>query len=452
MKPLLTLALLIGIQTGMFGQTIFKVVEGDTSKMVYENREWVFRDNLADGYYKLYRCSDSSKLLSDFFIVNGKKQGLENEYFYNGKPFASINWDNDKKTGVTYIYNCNGTIAQLMTFKNDTLDGKYESNWTEGKKNYAGWFKNGVADSSWLYFDYKGESQDSNNIMVSKELYYKNGVCYLMNMCDKNGQTVIQNGNGEIIDSSFYYEVKRYCNGLKNGLLELDYKNGAKIKEEYYEDDKLIKGVYYYENNVMSNSSEWCYPFEPTFDTFKTTLVNSPKIIKDELKINYNPVKNGHWSYYYPDGNIAMDGNFARGNKIGIWNWYYQDGTTRLKVDYAEETWEHFNKNGELISEEKYEYLTLFTGQEWYLNQPLDTSEIILTDTWQPGNINTLYFRPNEMLHFYCWECEPNMQTYSVLLDELTIYLTYPDSEFQATYKFHIVAADNKQIVLKRIY
>lgn len=452
MKTLHTLALLIGIQTVMFGQTIFKVVEGDTSKMVYENREWVFRDNLADGYYKLYQCSDSSKLLSDFYIVNGKKQGLENKYFCNDKPFASVNWDKNKKNGVAHIYNVNGTLAQLMTFKNDTLDGKYESNWTEGEKNYTGWFKNGVKDSIWVYFDYKFNSHDSNNVMVSKELYYKNGVRHLMNMWDKNGKQLIQNGNGEIIDSSYYYEVNRYRNGLKNGLWELQYKNGDKIKEEYYENDKLIKGIYYYENNIIGSISEWCYPFEPSYDTFKTTLVTSPKIIEDEFQIRYKPVKDGHWTCNYPDGTIAMDGNYACGNKIGIWNWYYQNGKPQLQVNYATDTWEHFNKKGKLISEEKYEYLTLFTDQDWYLNQPLDTSEIILTDTWQPGNSNTLYFRPSGILNFYCWECEPNIQTFSLLLDVLTIYLKYPDSTNLATYKYRITAADNQKIVLQRIY
>ncbi len=438
----------------MCGQNIIKVIEGDTSKMIFEKGEWFFKENLPDGHYISYRNIASLFAAKEIFIKEGKKNGMESRYFIlSDKKYAEINWENGEKNGLEVQYNVNGTIGYLLTFKNDILDGNCIVNWSEGEKRYKGFYKNGFRDSIWTYYDHVKNRSDTSNYWLSEEYKYQNGRPILISAWNKNGAQIVINGKGMLIDIDYYTTATEYNNGLKNGKQVTKTQDGFIYNERYYLDGQLIKETIYYDSIKVASISEWSYPFPPKIDTNRVWIDDSwlTGIFYNKIDYSYTSVRTGNWVSYYSDGTKIYEGVYLNGNKTGVWRWNFPNGKEKVIANFSKNKWEHFDTTGNLISSLKDEYLTILTNDTWYLNQPLDTSVVTLTAERSANGRLQLNFQPSGLVDFDCWECERTTNKFSLSVDTISLYIYNEEINYQRTLKYQITSANEYKIIMKRI-
>jgi antitoxin component YwqK of YwqJK toxin-antitoxin module len=136
-----------------------------------------------------------------------------------------------------------------------------------------------------------------------------------------------------------------WLNGLREGVAKIYYINGNLKQEINYSKDKM-QGAFisYYENGYIKSSSE-----------MKDDLVNGKEIEyystekgrkkSEGMAIQRNmgrpTMKQGHWIYYYENGQKKEEGAWASGGRHGDMN-----------VKSGE--WKYYDEKGQLIKTEKY--------------------------------------------------------------------------------------------------
>jgi antitoxin component YwqK of YwqJK toxin-antitoxin module len=456
MKILANLFLFLSFLSMVNGQDTIWVKEGKKSKMYQVDGEWFFKDNLPDGHYCSYY--DKEKYIAvEVTFKNGKKDGIENQYFsYSDDKYATITWKNGKKNGAEIHYNGDGSIDYLLLFMDNELNGPFEVNWHDCVTDYKGFYKNGYRDSIWTYYDTGNKYQDTTDYWIDAQYLYKDGRPFLISKWDKHGLKTIVDGKGIDINKQYSYIITtNYENGMKNGEEILSNLDGTFIKNSIYKDNLLSKEIIYYDSNKVSSISEWCYNIIPKVDTIRSSIdTYITDIYYNEIEYNYTPVKNGHWVYYYSNGNKIYEGNYLNGKRIGVWYWGFPNGKPKVIGDYSNNNWQHFDTTGKIISQLKMEYLTLLTENAWELTKPLEESVIILNSFRSPPINMFLNFQPDGQVNFYSpvwWESFPIKNKFSLSVDTLTIYTKNYENDTQQIYKFLITNATLDNITLNRI-
>ncbi|WP_460562338.1 toxin-antitoxin system YwqK family antitoxin [Ferruginibacter profundus] len=447
------------ILTQAFGQKPFWIKEGNSRYMYKVQGEWLFKDSLPDGHYCSYDAT--KKFISvEVSFRHGKKDGIENRYYIHDKDkYATIEWKNGLKNGTEKYFNTNGTIQYKLTFKNGILNGYCEVNWSEGEKNYNGYYKMGYRDSIWTYYDNSNKSNDTSDYWVARQYKYVNGKKYLLSAWNKKGTQVLFNGTGslESTDYDSFTNVNNYKNGLRNGNWIETNPDGTLYNEKTYKDNLLVKEIEYYDSNKVASISEWEYTDPEKIDTIKSWIdTYITNIFYSEIVFKNTPVQNGHWLSYYENGMKIYEGDYHHGKRVGTWIWYYRNGRQRIIADYARNTWQHFDTAGSLKSNYANEYLTLLTDEFWFLNQRLDASTIILTKR------NTKTVTPRFVFHFdgqleinSFLECgkdiEQSQNLYSLIADTLIIVPLKETKNQSNPLVFRIISVTDDKILMEKI-
>lgn len=419
-----------------------------------EQGEWLFKNGLSDGHYCSYEFNKRNVSV-EVTIKNGIKEGIENRYFgFSNQKYATVNWKGGKKNGEEIYYNGHGTLNHLLTFRNDTLDGLCIINWSDGQKNYRGFYKNNYRDSIWTYYENWNGSLDSSDFKIAKQFRYRDGKRYLIGAWNKRGIQTVTHGNGFVEDSGYYSIKTDYLNGEKNGKEIAIRTDGILESEKFYENDLLIKEIDYDSVNKVSAISKWIYPYPPNVDTGKAWVdTYITKIYYNEIRFDNVPVRSGYWIAYFPNNVKIYEGNYASGKQTGIWNWYFPNGKQKVFADFNKNVWKHFNSTDELISEQPKEFFTLLTDGSWYLNGSLDSSTVTLTrksriDQWLEAE-----FHPIGEVDFYCWECLEREDYFDLSVDTLKISNTVDivDKTIESIYWYKITSANTEELTMKRI-
>ncbi len=444
------IATLIILSYNLHSQDTIWVKDGDKSKMELHGDSWLFKDNLADGHYCSYSIEDSKKQIKiSVTFKNHKKTGIENRYSIYGdkNKYASINWLDGKKNGIEVHYGQNNAIQELFTFKDNVLNGHYFEGYYNGFKTVEGYFKNGFRDSIWTYYKYK--KMDSTTRWKNKEYQYKNGIPFLISILTKNGLQTVKEGNGTEIDSSYRFITTEYRNGKKNGVQQTKV-NGNLEDEKIYQNELLIKQIFYSDSNKLHSIVQWSYPNLPKIDTIKSNIGNWVSDFKyNEIKITNTKLANGNWVTYYSNGKINYEGNYIDGIRVGLWNWNYKNGKPRIKANYTENDWQHFDSTGKVISNYKNEYLSALTDFWWFLNNDLDRAEVVLSKENKKTITPKLVFYSDNTLEINSYlECgkdlDQTLNSYYLLANELEI------NTKTKKYYFEITSANENEIILKR--
>lgn len=480
----LMLAFLL-FSTITLGQSTIKVKEGDKSKMNFEMGGWFFKNNLPDGHYISYRNNDTLNFGKEIIIKNGKKNGLEIRYTFDGKTkYLETNWKNNQRDGTTTYYGGNGElhcIEYQVNFSNDIINGHFLKNTPFCCKEYSGFYKNGIRDSIWNYYEpYDKSRLDSSNYWLSKTYRYINGLPFLISAWNKEGQMTVNTGNGVIVNSDgFYTTTTYYVNGLKGGL-EIQHKpNGDTVYLRKYDNDILIYERQFIDLDITSDStsygeivnvgsintlypahsylysiSEWLPANNLLTDTTKSWIDTHITDIyyKKITRINVSN-KNGTWAIYFKNGIPAMEGKYLNGKRIGEWRWKYPNGTDRLKVDFDQNNWQHFDTTGTAISYFKNEYLTRLTDSFWsgdsFLKQ-LGTNEIRLRNHNNFDDTHTLKFFIDGKIGILNWGNRSYDFIGEYYLIGETITLNIKTDKFNSFKSYRIVENKKGEISLKK--
>ena len=289
-----------------------------------ENYEYLFFEN---GYTGLYKHYDGDKLISEFFQINGRKEGIEKIYDNNIIVYEN-NYINNKQTEqktfknnklLTYIkfidnyriiekYYNNGEINEsyklicLNTI--NRFDGEYIKYYSNKKINIKCNFNNGLKYG--LYIEY----WDNGNIKIECE-YEKDKL---------NGfyKEYYSDGNIKIL--------AKYKNNKYDGLYEEYVQNKLNIKCFYI--NGCLNGEYIKYYDGIDNIQFICnYKYD------KTDSITY--IGKNYIKINICE-KNKHGDYieFYESGNIYKKGVYKNNKLFGEYIIYKECGEIIKIMNY----------------------------------------------------------------------------------------------------------------------
>lgn len=459
-QTLLIIILFVNSFLTLFGQDTILFPYRDTTYMYYD-RGAKLKPNLKDGHYIAYRTfpkKDTTEFIFEVTIINGLKEGVELCYTYKTqKIFWEINWKNGMKNGIERKFNENGSLEYLLTFKNDTLDGLCIKNWLSGAKYYKGYFKNGLKDGTWYYYENEdGKNNDSTNYWLNEEYEYHNGNAVLVNIWNSEGEKVIKNGSGLLKTETFNgINFTPYIDGLIHGYeIEYDKTNNDTLLKKYYQQGYLLSETKYLNNKLISYK-EWGYNEPRKTDTVLNPLDQWLFDIKYlKLDFSVNPIPNGNRIEYYDNFQVKYSGKYEMGKRIGYWVWYYQNGTERIKVDYNKNKWEHYDSTGKKTSTFKGEFLTKLTEHEWFLNESIDSNFVTLSTINELTVTPMLVFFDDNTLKIIQWlECGKNIGEVDCkyILNGNILTLIIKDIDKSKNYKFEIIEDNNNKIKLKKI-
>lgn len=243
---------------------------------------------------------------SEYFLTNGKINGMLKVYHENGNLLKVGSFLNGLENGKFVEYNERGSKTAEYTMINGEIEGpltifedelkSQEINYKQGKKNgkYLSFIYN---DNNYLQTKIVGEYLDDK----------------------KNGQwqtLLIVDGKEKMV------EFTTYSKDLKNGAFS-EYISSDSLETGFYKDG-VLNGYYTLKTSTIA--------YEITDTEKEITLWNT------ECEGSYkNGLKDGRW-IYYSLGNKIKEGNYKNGKETGMWAEYLVIGN-------------HF---GELYSETNY--------------------------------------------------------------------------------------------------
>lgn len=465
MKILLTILSYFSLITSVFSQTYY-VSDDDKKYLGYVVQgEYTFKNHLKDGrWVSLIIPDDTTSKHIVTYIKNGLKNGVESRYFYGSdKKYAEIEFKNGIKHGKEIHWNGNATVKTVLNYQNGVLHGPIINNWTEGEKNYTGYFNNGFQDSTWTYWE--NSRRDTIWIYYEEpikrhEYKYVNGKRFLLNSWDYTGTQTVEHGNGTLVQRAVGIISTEYLNGLKNGIEIRTSFDGMPEYSRTYNEGLLISEIRYSTSGDTLSHYNFSYPLPPIIDTtekYADEYVNRDTYRK--LEFDYQPKYDRLCFEKYNNGSYKFRGHYSDGKRIGQWTWYYPSGIIRMLANYETGSWKYYDKSGkEVLTDFSGEYITELTNHGWFLNDRIDRNKVILSV--ENRNVVTLKFVFNHdgtfVLNDYL-ECGKDIDStggcWKIIGNRLTIILPSQGDSMEkiTTYNFEIKEATDAEIILKRI-
>lgn len=334
---------------------------------------------------------------------------------------------NINPNGYNIFYFPGGAVASEGMFVNSKPEGEWKSYYENGVLKSIGTKREGLSDSTWIFFDEQGRkttqyeyTNDKKNGcavkfdtlgLVSVEMFFVNDVL--------QGEQVWYYPNGNI------KKTTQFANGLETGLAVEYNTAGNIITEEIYDHGYLKKreeynrlneygektGVwreYYGDGTIKSETSyrngqksgiEKLYNPKGKLISMQDMTSDSTSTVSDigliELYKEYYPggktkliggmtngLKNGIFREYSEDGTlingylyeqdtlVAQGMILYDGTRTGTWTFYYHSGKIKCTGNYnngvKEDAWVYYYENGNKEQVGKYRKNIPFGVWNWY--------------------------------------------------------------------------------------
>ena len=375
------------------------------------------QEGLKDGYNKLYYAN--KQISSEGMIREGKPDGKWISYHINGKIKSEGSRRNFQLDSVWKFYDEQGNITEEISYLNGKRSGyhiKYQLINQNGVLTSVPLFKELYLDSQkqglcW-YYNSKGETE--------RIVRYKDGKKQGLTREFVNGivQIIYKYHNDFMIDREFvnqndskglkqgvwrdYYDndniktEENYKNGLLNGFYREYNQSGKMLVSKFYENGKLIersaddeivaevKNQYDSLGNVVASGS---FLNNIPVGTHRKYTENRTKVKIEEYNnsgqvvsagvTNEKGVKEELWKFFYPGGQIRLEGSYKNDKRTGVWKFYYPDGKLEQTGSYLggmeDGLWTWYYANGSLRREENY-----LRGKEDGLSTEYDEYGIVI--------------------------------------------------------------------------
>lgn len=295
--------------------TLFNTREQAFYHNFIKNHEYLFFENGYSGIHKTYNYN--GELLSDFFHINGKIDGLYKEHVDKNISKESMYVNNrlieerifkNKKLISYYIYTDTQTIFERYSDNGKMYEkGKFIND--KLNEDYYTYYDNGILNIHKCYLDGKlnGEYKE----------YFYNGKLYIESNYENNKlngerSEYFESGNLKIIsyykDGKLNGEYKQYFDIINNKELNKLY-----IKKKYIDD--CLDGI-----------------FEEYHDNGNIRLICNYKYDKHIKKYKKN--KHGNIIEFYKNGQIYKTSKYVNNNLEGEYIFYAENGDIIKKLNY----------------------------------------------------------------------------------------------------------------------
>ncbi len=271
-------------------------------------------------------------------IINGmgviNELGIENgkwKYFYarSGHLFSKGEYVNGKREGDWYWYYDDGSLKEHSKFKDGNREGKSEQFYENGLPSFTAKYSDGSLDGEYTGYDLSGYKTQSGSMSNGKlngtvTTYYQDGA--------KKATLDYVNGvlSGDVVLYSIDGKISRkvpYTMGARNGNSKEYYSNGnVKSEGEYKNDEGFGPWKTYYENGKVFREG-----------SFKE-----------------KGLRQGLWTEYHRNGEVAVKANYAAGKLNGISTYYDTDGKISAEKKYAADklkSEKFFSKDGSVLAD-----------------------------------------------------------------------------------------------------
>ena len=305
-----------------------------------------------DGFWYIYYPDGNVKTQN--YYHKGELNGTQKYYAPNGKLSSELVYKYDVALSEIY-YDQEGNITEKIDrFKaeNDEIIYHYSNGKVDSKYKYS----NGVIHGDYIAYDFYGNritegTYINNNLEGPLKLYYPDGTLKV----EKN----YISGNLDGIYKSYY----------ENGQLEdvLSYQNGkAEGTSEEYNEKGIKIGEVTYVNNEIHGRRKFFGREKGTLQLIRFydqgKLIGYSYLDKDgkELPMIILPNGTGKITSYYPNGKIAREMMYDKGDIQGEYTAYYENGNlerkhTNVDGEYHGTAYTYF-PDGTLKTETEYTY------------------------------------------------------------------------------------------------
>ena len=105
----------------------------------------------------------NGKLMQKTQYENGKVVGTLQRWYGNGNIELEEKYSDDLRNGLSTTYNVDGAKILELHFTNDTMNGEYIEYHLNGIKKIHGFYKMGLFEGNWTWFDHDGVVLGSAN-------------------------------------------------------------------------------------------------------------------------------------------------------------------------------------------------------------------------------------------------------------------------------------------------
>lgn len=263
-----------------------------------------FKEGVESGEYKMF-FEDSKTIKEKATYVDGKLDGLYEEFFANGKIKSRGYFQDDAKVGEWIEFYPNGKIQRRVFFLDGEVNGTSQSFDGMGNPTIEEYYKNGSFSDITLF---------NSNGDVFQNLMLKNG----------NGPFELNYPNGKkYLSANFVYNSK-------DGD-EFFYDNSGKIevKNEYKYGDNHGKSTSYWSNGKIKRESN--YQFGQLEGDYIEYFENGQI---EKKYFNHNNSTEGAYEVYYPSGKLRTKGTFEDDERNGKFYYYNEDGQLRGVITF----------------------------------------------------------------------------------------------------------------------
>ncbi len=249
-------------------------------------------------------------------------QGFAQEFYPTGELKKEIPYVDNLKKGAGYVYEKDGRVIVLHTYKANVLTKEQRIN----RKDESGQ-KQGL----WIDF------YDSKMIRIEGP--------YVNNLKNGYWKYYQPNGNlirvekwvmGELIENAgevAKIEVKKRLHpGTGNLAFRGTYRNGKPegVHREYNTEGEVIAGKVYSNGIVLFEGivDEEGRKQGPWKEYYETGELKAEGKYRDDLKVQT-------WKYYYRNGKVEQKGDYMRGLPEGKWTWNYESGITWREEEFV---------------------------------------------------------------------------------------------------------------------
>lgn len=123
-----------------------------------------------------------------------------------------------------------------------------------------------------------------------------------------------------------------YADNRKKGIWTSYFCSGGISKKITFQNGRPDGyAIFFHENGKTAEEGTW--KMNKWMGEYKTYYDNGQ--VKNQFTFNQAGKREGVQKYYYSDGTVQIEGNWANGKENGLVKEYYEDGSLRKTVDYS---------------------------------------------------------------------------------------------------------------------